>query len=94
MEEDIPKEFMEIDNWEMEEWWILRFNGSPSLPEGGAAVMLIRGGKEEVAMSYKLAFPCINNEAEYEALILGLQATKARRAKLVEIQGDSKLIRK
>ena len=43
-------------------------------------------------MSYKLDFHCSNNEAEYEALILGLIAAKKHSIKKIRIRGDSKLI--
>lgn len=37
-------------------------------------------------------FPCSNNEAKYEALILGLLATKERKISRLEIVEDSKLV--
>ena len=43
-------------------------------------------------MSYKLDFQCSNNEAEYEALILGLIAAEKHSIKKIRIRGDSKLI--
>jgi len=42
--------------------------------------------------SYKLAFECSNNEAEYEALIAGLKILKKLRAKKFFVYGDSKLV--
>ena len=42
--------------------------------------------------SYKLAFDCSNNEAEYEALIAGLKILKNLNAKRVSVYGDSELV--
>jgi len=42
--------------------------------------------------SYKLAFECSNNEAEYEALIAGLKILRKLNAKRISIYGDSELV--
>ena len=42
--------------------------------------------------SYKLAFDCSNNEAEYEALIVGLKILKKLGAKKILVYGDSELV--
>lgn len=42
--------------------------------------------------SYKLAFECSNNEAEYEALIAGLKILRKLNAKSISIYGDSELV--
>ena len=43
-------------------------------------------------LSYKLVFPCSDNEVEYEALILGLYAAEQRRISNLKVRGDSKLV--
>ena len=42
--------------------------------------------------SYKLAFECSNNEAEYEALIAGLKILRKQNAKGILVYGDSELV--
>jgi len=42
--------------------------------------------------SYKFAFDCSNNEAEYEALIASLKILKKLNAKRISIYGDSELV--
>lgn len=42
--------------------------------------------------SYKLAFDCSNNEAEYEVLIAGMKILKTLNAKRILVYGDSKLV--
>ena len=42
--------------------------------------------------SYKLDFECSNNQAEYEALIVGLKILRKLNAKRISIYGDSELV--
>lgn len=42
--------------------------------------------------SYKLAFECSNNEAEYEALIAGLKILRKLNAKRISLYGNSELV--
>ena len=42
--------------------------------------------------SYKLAFDCSNNEAEYESLIGGLKILRKLNAKRISVYGDSELV--
>ncbi len=42
--------------------------------------------------SYKLAFDCSNNEAEYEALIVGLKILRKLNAKRIAVYGGSELV--
>jgi len=47
---------------------------------------------EEHTFAYKLRFPCSNNEVEYEALVVGLKATKRLDIKKLKIFGDFELV--
>ena len=40
----------------------------------------------------RLDFNCINNMTEYEACVIGLQATIDKRVKKLEVYGDSTLV--
>ena len=42
----------------------------------GMGIVLISPSKENIHLSYKLDFKTTNNIAEYEALLLGVKATK------------------
>ena len=42
--------------------------------------------------SYKLAFDCSDNEAEYEAMIIGLKILKKLGAKIISVYGDFELV--
>ncbi|XP_028089235.1 uncharacterized protein LOC114289665 [Camellia sinensis] len=56
----------------IETYWDFKFDGASGAGKGGAGVTLTSQEGEKFHLSYKLDFECSNNEAEYEALILGL----------------------
>ena len=49
---------------------------------------------DEIECMVCLDFPTTNNEAEYEALVIGLDLTKAIRAASVVIHCDSQVVTK
>ncbi|EOY09500.1 Uncharacterized protein TCM_024917 [Theobroma cacao] len=49
-------------------------------------------GKEPISLAFKLDFPCTNNQAEYEALVLGLYAIATIEVNNLCIHQDSNLI--
>ena len=67
------------------------FDGSSTFQGGGIGVAL-RSLGEEHTFAYKLHFRCSNNEAEYEALLVGLKATRRLGIKGLKVFGDSKLV--
>ena len=44
------------------------------------------------AFAYKLCFPCSNDEAEYETLVVGLKAAKRLGIKKLKVFGNSELV--
>ena len=70
----------------------MHFYGSISNIGVGADVYIISPIRYFKALSYKLTFECTNNVAEYETLLLGLNALKDMGAKIIEIFGDSELV--
>ena len=67
------------------------FDGSSTVQGGGIEVVLKSPG-EEHTFAYKLHFPCSNNEVEYEALLVGLKATRRLGIKRLKTFGDSELV--
>ena len=72
--------------------WPMYFYGFVAKVGVGAGVYIISPIKDFKALSYKLTFECTNNVAEYEALLLGLNALKDLGAKRVQVLGDSELV--
>ena len=79
------------------EYWILYFDGASKTKSSGTGLVLqiSEGFKVEYALNQD--FPTINNEAEYEVLLVGLGLDKALRDKNVgdknvKIYGDSRLV--
>ena len=68
------------------------FDGSSSREGLGAKVVLISPTNHVTSLSCKLEFETNNNTTEYEALILGLKATKYLKVEHIEVFGDSELI--
>ncbi|GKV27610.1 hypothetical protein SLEP1_g36766 [Rubroshorea leprosula] len=53
--------------------WKLIFDGSSTETMSGARVVVISPSGLKTQMSFQLDFDCTNNQAEYEALIIGLE---------------------
>lgn len=58
----------------------------------GVSIVLISLEGVKVEHSFKLGFRASNNEAEYEALIVGLRAVLSLGATNLEVYSDSRLV--
>ena len=67
-------------------------DGSSNRQAGGAGVVLLSPEGDVVECMIRLDFPTTNNEAEYEALVAGLDLAKAIGATSVVIYCDSQVI--
>ena len=65
-----------------------------SLGEQGFGAWIVLEGPEgeEISYAVKLEFTATNNQAEYEALIAGLELAKAVKADRVKIRTNSQLV--
>jgi hypothetical protein len=72
--------------------WKLFFDGSACREDQGVGVVLIspRGAISE--QSARLEYFCTNNQAEYEAIMLGLQILSFMGVKYIEAFDDSLLV--
>ena len=70
----------------------MRFDGSSNVFGGGAGVVLTKEGGDTLSMSFKLDFPCSNNDAKYEAYLTGLALARELRIERLKVRGDSNLV--
>lgn len=71
---------------------VVNVDGSSTLYAGGIKVILESPEGDKLKYSARLQYQTTNNEAEYEALLKGLELAKPLGAELVVVKGDSQLI--
>jgi ribonuclease HI len=86
------KQIIDQQNNAEDEMWNMSFDGAVSREGAGAGVWINPPKVGTKICSYRLAFDCTNNMAEYEALILGLKTLKELGARRIVVHGDSELI--
>ncbi|KAJ7971991.1 Retrovirus-related Pol polyprotein from transposon 297 family [Quillaja saponaria] len=74
------------------EGWLLYVDGSSDKLDSGAGATLRFQTDQVLECTIKFDFPASNNAADYEALILGLQWTRATRADELRVFCDSQLV--
>ncbi|KAL5541953.1 hypothetical protein UlMin_009663 [Ulmus minor] len=87
---DLPGELQEIALIEEPEWQLM-FDGAASAGGGGIGIVLVGPESQVITKTCKLLYSCSNNEAEYEALITGLELAESKNIKRLLIKGDSRL---
>nr|GFB22178.1 reverse transcriptase domain-containing protein [Tanacetum cinerariifolium] len=75
-----------------EEPWTLFTDGSSCVDGSGAGLILINPDGVEFTYALRLQFAASNNEAEYEALIVGLRIATQMGVKNIQANVDSKLV--
>ena len=68
---------------------ILKFDSSSKENSTGVEIVIISLRGVKTTLSFNLDFECINNQAEYEALVIGLEILLELGAKDVRVIGDS-----
>ncbi|XP_074290617.1 uncharacterized protein LOC141617332 [Silene latifolia] len=86
---DFPDEEIFVTD---DDYWQLFFDGASNQKGYGIGVLLISPDGAHTPLSVKLDFGVTNNEAEYEACILGLRAAAALGIKNLRVYGDSSLV--
>ncbi|XP_062020853.1 uncharacterized protein LOC133737271 [Rosa rugosa] len=69
--------------------WVLYFDGSRTETLAGAGVVLENPAGDRFSYSFQLEFRCTNNQAEYEALIIGLEVLLELGVRDIQVRGDS-----
>ena len=68
------------------------FDGAVNKRGRGIGAVLSMPQGQRIPFTRKMTFPCTNNEAEYEACILGLQVTLEHGARKLHVHGDAMLV--
>ena len=89
---EMDKTSVLIQEKDLNEIWTLQFDGSCAASGCGTGAMLIPPEEEVIPLSFKLQFFNTNNTAEYESLLLGMQAARERGIKNIKVQGDAELV--
>ena len=85
-----PKKDVELWLYEVERRpWVLKFDifSTKNFVGVGIVIMLLKGIK--TTRSFNLAFKCTNNQADYKALLIGLETLLELGAQEVHIIRDS-----
>ena len=72
--------------------WVVNVDGSSTLYVGGIGVILKYSEGDKLKYVARLQYQITNNEAQYEALLKGLELVKSLGAESVVVQGDLQLI--
>ena len=91
-DEDLLAIFQIKDESTKEDTWKLYFDRASNVLGHGIDAVLISLEREYCLFTAKLNFDSTNNVAEYEACIMGLQATMAKKVKNLKVYGDSALV--
>ncbi|XP_034707085.1 uncharacterized protein LOC117930552 [Vitis riparia] len=73
-------------------WWFLYVDGASRLSGSGVGLLLKTPTGERLEQSIRLNFPASNNEAEYEAILSGLNLAITLNASKLKIHSDSQLV--
>ncbi|GKV01604.1 hypothetical protein SLEP1_g14149 [Rubroshorea leprosula] len=74
--------------------WRLIFDGSSTDQASRAEIIIVSPDGIKTQWCFQLDFKCTNNQAEYEALVIGLELLVELKVPSVEIVGDSQLVLK
>ena len=72
--------------------WHMYFDGAINRKGRGIGAVLATPQGQLIPFTRKMTFPCTNNEAEYEAYILGLQVTLELDMRKLHVHGDAMLV--
>ena len=73
-------------------WWTLRVDGASRSSGSGVGLLLQSPTGEHLEQAIRLGFPASNNEAEYEAILFGLDLALALSVSKLRVYSDSQLV--
>ena len=74
------------------EWWTLRVDRASRSSGSGVGLLLQSPTGEHLEQAIRLGFPASNNEAEYEAILSGLDLALALSISKLRVYSDSQLV--
>eukprot|EP00261_Vitis_vinifera_P024765 XP_010657208.1 PREDICTED: uncharacterized protein LOC104880867 [Vitis vinifera] len=74
------------------EWWTLRVDGAARSSGSGVGLLLQSPIGEHLEQAIRMGFPASNNEAEYEAILSGLDLALALSVSRLRVYSDSQLV--
>ncbi|KAL5574607.1 hypothetical protein UlMin_016306 [Ulmus minor] len=92
IKDEVHGEAHEVATIEEEQKWQLMFDGAAAAGKGGIGIVLIGPESQVITKACKIMYGCSNNEAEYEALITGLELAASKGIAHLDIKGDSRLV--
>uniref|UniRef100_A0A2N9HNT3 Uncharacterized protein n=1 Tax=Fagus sylvatica TaxID=28930 RepID=A0A2N9HNT3_FAGSY len=72
--------------------WTVNIDGSLTKDSGGVGIVLRSPEGDIIKQAIRLQYPTTNNEAEYEALLVGLKTAKILGATELDVRSDSQLV--
>ena len=75
-----------------EEWWTLRVDGASQSSGSGVGLLLQSPTGEHLEQAIRLGFHASSNEAEYEAILSGLDLALALSVSRLRVYSDSQLV--
>ncbi|KAL0391257.1 UNVERIFIED_CONTAM: hypothetical protein Slati_4579300 [Sesamum latifolium] len=75
-----------------EEKWLLHLNGSSTVQSSGAGIVITSPQGEDLEFAVKFDFKASNNEAEYEALMVGMKTTHEEGARHLIAYSHAQLV--
>ncbi|KAL0426481.1 UNVERIFIED_CONTAM: Ribonuclease HI [Sesamum latifolium] len=83
---------MSIKETSQEQIWLLHVDGSSTTQGSGAGIVITTPQGEDLEFAIKFGFKASNNEAEYEALVIGMRMAHETGARRLLAYSDSQLI--
>ncbi|XP_074283389.1 uncharacterized protein LOC141607940 [Silene latifolia] len=92
LQEQADSEMLTLSEAKVEQVWELHVDGASNMKGARVGLVLKSPQGEQIIQTVRREFKATNNEAEYEALILGLQLALQLQISRIEVYSGSKLI--
>ncbi|XP_074305106.1 uncharacterized protein LOC141640044 [Silene latifolia] len=92
LQEQADSEILTLSEDKREQVWELHVDGASNTKVAGVGLVLKSPQGEQIIQAVRCEFKATNNEAEYEALILGLQLALEMQINHIKVHSDSQLI--